>query len=375
MMINTLLMPNVDVRFVAVMARDRAADGRFVYAVRSTGIFCRPSCPSRRPTRSTIEFFATPAAAAAAGYRACKRCKPEALAVDPWIEKIRRACVYLSNVEGQPSLETLARRVGGSPYHLQRNFKRIVGVTPRAFVEARRLDVAKRELRAGTDVTTALVNAGYSSTSRFYENVGHRLGMVPSSYRKGGAGATIAWAAKDTPIGVVLIAATERGVCAVTLGDSASTLRRQLAQEFFAATLVEDATWLTPWIDEVIDHVAGSTPRLDLPLDIRATAFQQQVWRALQDIPRGETRSYADVAATIGQPNATRAVARACASNPVALAIPCHRVVPKNGGTGGYRWGAGRKEALLKREASKRAAIGPRRRPSRHRSGSGTARY
>ncbi len=341
-------MPTIDARLTAVMARDRRADGAFVYGVRSTGIFCRPSCPSRRPTRSGIDFFTTPAEARAAGYRSCRRCRPET--VDPWVDKIRRACVYLSNVDGRPLLSTLARRLGGSPYHLQRNFKRIVGVTPRQFADARRLAKVKCELGRGRDITRALFAAGYTSSSRFYEGAGSTLGLLPSSYRKGGAGATIAYATARSPLGDLLVATTDRGVCAVSLGDSAAALHTALRREFPAATLVEDRTRLEPWLAQVIDHLAGSCPRLDLPLDIRATAFQWQVWNALTAIPRGETRTYGEIAKALGRPSAFRAVARACASNRIAIAIPCHRVVPAGGGVGGYRWGIERKSRLLSNE-------------------------
>jgi AraC family transcriptional regulator of adaptative response/methylated-DNA-[protein]-cysteine methyltransferase len=354
MMMNTALMPVADSRWTAVMARDRAADGRFVYAVRSTGVYCRPSCPSRRPTQSAVDFFDSASEARAAGYRACLRCRPDEAASDPWIDKIRRACVHLANVDGHLSLETLARRVGGSPYHLQRNFKRIVGITPREYADAQRLDTVKRQLRRGDAVTSALVNAGFSSPSRFYESGGHRLGMAPSSYRKGGAGATIAVATRATSIGVLMIAATERGVCAISLGHNARSLRRALADEFPAATLVDGTKTLAQWLTRAAEHLEGWSPRLDLPLDVRATAFQMQVWNALTEIPRGQTRSYAQVAQAIGRPAAARAVARACASNRVALAIPCHRVVPTAGGVGGYRWGTKRKAALLEAERGAR---------------------
>jgi len=349
---NTHVMPAADTRWTAVRERDREADGRFVYAVRSTGVYCRPSCPSRRPTRSAVDFFAGGTEARAAGYRACKRCRPDEPAADQWIDRIRRACVYLSNVDGHPSLETLARRVGGSPYHLQRNFKRIVGMSPREYADARRLDKVKRSLRRGGDVTSALLDAGFSSPSRFYERGGHKLGMSPSSYRKGGAGATIAYGTRATPIGVLMLAATARGVCAIALGDTAASLRRALAEEFPLAALTPAGPALEPWLTRAVEHVSGWSPRLDLPLDVRATAFQWQVWRALAAIPRGQTRSYAQVAEAIGRPSAVRAVARACATNPVALAIPCHRVVPTAGGVGGYRWGKKRKTALLDREAA-----------------------
>src|SRR5262245_45834537 len=338
-------------RWRAVVARDREADGDFVYGVRSTGVYCRPSCPSRKPTRSRVEFFATPSDAEREGFRACKRCHPKGAApVDPWIEKIHRACVYLANVEGRASLTALARRVGGSPYHLQRNFKRIVGVTPREFADAARLHKMKRKLRDGVDVTTAVLEAGYGSSSRFYERASQRLGMTPSRYKTGGAHTQISYTIAPSPLGKLLVAASDRGVCAISLGESERDLERALADEYPAATLQRDRGPLTKWTGQVLDHLDGRNPRLDLPLDIRATSFQWQVWTALSEIPRGETRSYTEVAASIGRPRAVRAVARACATNPVALAIPCHRVVPAAGGVGGYRWGVQRKKKLLERE-------------------------
>jgi AraC family transcriptional regulator of adaptative response/methylated-DNA-[protein]-cysteine methyltransferase len=338
-------------RWRAVLIRDRAADRQFVYAVRSTGIYCRPSCPSRRPDRSRVEFFATAADAEHAGFRPCKRCRPQdTAAADPWVEKIRRACVYLTNVEGHPSLATLARRLGGSPYHLQRHFKRLVGVTPREFADAVRLQKVKRRLRGGVDVTTAVLDAGYGSSSRFYERAAARLGMRPSRYRRGGAGMHIRYSVVNSPLGRLLVAASGTGVCAITMGATDRDLERALAEEYPAATITPDRGALAKWTRQVLAHLAGRTPRLDLPLDVRATAFQWQVWNALAAIPRGETRSYAEVAAAIGRPRAFRAVARACAANPVALAIPCHRVVPAAGGVGGYRWGAERKKKLLARE-------------------------
>ncbi len=340
-----------DARWALVAARDRRADGQFVYAVRTTGIYCRPSCPSRRPAPSHVEYFAAPAAAAAAGFRACMRCRPDAPVADPWVEKIRRACVYLSNVDGHPALTVLARRLGGSPYHLQRNFKRIVGVSPREFADACRLTKVKQRLREGFDVTDALLAAGYGSSSRFYERAASRLGMPPARYRRGGAGLLIRYATTASPLGRLLVAATDRGVCAVAMADTDRDLRAVLRAEYPAARLAEDRRALAGWTRQVLNHLRGRLPQLDLPLDIRATAFQWQVWNALAAIPPGETRSYAGLATAIGRPTAARAVARACATNPVALAIPCHRVVPSAGGVGGYRWGAARKEMLLGREA------------------------
>jgi len=338
----------------AVMARDRQADGRFVYAVRSTGIYCRPSCPSRKPTRDRVQFFETPAHAEQAGYRACRRCRPlEVQPADPWLEKIRRACVYLSNVEGHPSLATLAARLGGSPYHLQRNFKRIVGVTPREYAEACRLQTVKRRLRAGRDVTGAMLDAGYGSSSRFYERAAPKLGMAPKAYQRGGAGIDVRYTIVASPLGRLLVAATPRGVCAVAMGESDQGLERALRAEYPAAAIQSDGGQLARWTRQILAHLAGRVPRLDLPIDVQATAFQWQVWTALAAIPRGETRSYAEVAAAIGRRRAVRAVARACATNPVALAIPCHRVVPAAGGVGGYRWGAARKQALLARERTR----------------------
>src|SRR5262245_50443458 len=346
---------NETAQWDAVMGRDRTADGLFVYAVTSTGVFCRPSCSSRRPRRDRVVFFDGPAGAQAAGYRACKRCVPErSAAEDPWIEKVRRATAYLTRVEGQPSLARLAARVGGSPYHLQRNFKRIVGLTPREYADARRLESVKRHLRGGEDVTGAMLDAGYGSSSRFYERAAPKLGMSPTAYRRGGAGQRISYAIVDSPLGRLLVAATERGVCRVSMGTSDVELERGLRREYQAATIEADAGALSKSTTAILDHLERRVPHLDLPLDIRATAFQWQVWQALSAIPYGETRTYGEVARSIGRPQAVRAVARACAANPVALAIPCHRVVPAAGGTGGYRWGATRKKALLAREYNRR---------------------
>jgi AraC family transcriptional regulator of adaptative response/methylated-DNA-[protein]-cysteine methyltransferase len=349
--LQTAQILNSAARWNAVLARDRGADGLFVYAVSSTGVYCRPSCPSRKPRRDRVAFFDTTDAARRAGFRACRRCHPDAsVGADPWVEKIRRACVYLSNVEGHPSLATLAARLGGSPYHLQRNFKRLVGVTPREYAEACRLKTVKRRLRRGADITGAMLDAGYGSSSRFYERAVPKLGMAPSVYQRGGAGMTIHYSVVDSPLGKLLVAATARGVCAVSMGESDQQLAKALTHEYPAASIAEDAGGLARWTSEIVAHLEGREPRLDLPIDVRATAFQWQVWQALAAIPYGETRTYGDIAATIGQPRAVRAVARACATNPVALAIPCHRVVPAAGGTGGYRWGADRKKALLGRE-------------------------
>jgi AraC family transcriptional regulator of adaptative response/methylated-DNA-[protein]-cysteine methyltransferase len=338
-------------RWASVIARDRRADGTFVYAVQSTGVYCRPSCPSRRPRRDRVTFFEASADARAAGFRACRRCHPDAAAgIDPWIDKIRRACVYLANVDGHPSLATLARRIGGSPYHLQRNFKRIVGVSPREYADACRFRRVRARLRGGADVTEALFDAGYGSSRGFYEGAATKLGMTPGTYRRGGAGLAIRYTVVASPLGRLLVGATDRGVCAVAMGSCDADLIRGLSREYPAATIAADRGTLSDWTAAILDHLAGRHPRLDLPLDVRATAFQWLVWQALSEIPYGETRTYGDIAKSIGRPKAVRAVARACASNPVALAIPCHRVLPAAGGTGGYRWGRARKRQLLARE-------------------------
>ena len=271
---------------------------------------------------------------------------------DPWIERISRACGYLSDVErGHVSLATLARRIGGSPYHLQRNFKRIVGVTPREYADACRLRTVKRRLRESGAVTAAVFDAGYGSSSRFYERAAPKLGMSPTAYRRGGAGMSIRYAVVDSCLGRLLVAATSRGVCSVAMGKSDRDLERVVTDEYPAASVARDDDGLARWTRAIVAHLDGRRPRLDLPIDVQATSFQWQVWKALADIPRGETRTYAEVAAAIGRPRAVRAVGHACAVNKVAILIPCHRVVPTSGGVGNYRWGAGRKKALLAAEA------------------------
>jgi AraC family transcriptional regulator of adaptative response/methylated-DNA-[protein]-cysteine methyltransferase len=301
-----------------------------------------------------VTFFRSPADAEAAGFRACLRCQPQTPSADPWIARVRRACVRLARADGHVSLAALAAQVGGSPYHLQRTFRRLVGVTPRQYADACRLERLKRGLRSGKLVTAAMVDAGYGSSSRFYERVAPRLGMPPAAYGRGGAGMRIEYTIVDSPLGRLLVAATGRGVCAVSIGSSDDALRRALVEEYPAATISARAGALAVWTSRILAHLSGRRPRLDLPLDVQATAFQWQVWSALMQIPRGETRSYSEVAAAIGRPTAARAVARACATNPVALAIPCHRVVPSVGGVGGYRWGASRKRALLDRERARK---------------------
>ncbi|MGB7219810.1 MAG: methylated-DNA--[protein]-cysteine S-methyltransferase [Vicinamibacterales bacterium] len=269
---------------------------------------------------------------------------------DPWIDRITQACAYLAAVDGHPALGTLARLFGGSPFHFQRTFKRIVGVSPREYAEACRLGKVKRHLRQGGAVTDAVLEAGYGSSGRFYERGAPRLGMPPSTYKNGGAGMEIRYAIVESGLGRLLVGATARGICSVSMGASDATLERALVDEYPLATLNRDDGSLQRWTSAVVAYVAGRRARLDLPLDIQATAFQWQVWKALADIPRGETRTYAAIARAIGRPRAARAVGHACAANPVAVLIPCHRVVPASGGVGNYRWGSQRKKSLLERE-------------------------
>jgi AraC family transcriptional regulator of adaptative response/methylated-DNA-[protein]-cysteine methyltransferase len=344
----------LDLRWKALAARDSAADGTFVYGVTSTGIYCRPSCPSRRPRADRVRFFDTGGEAKQAGFRACKRCKPDTVGLaQPGIEAVRRASVYLATHADQTvTLGRLARVASMSPHHLQRRFKAIVGLSPREFQSAVRAGRLRTSLRDGRDVTTAIYEAGYGSPSRVYEAAPTGKGMSLSSYRRGGAGLRIGYSTFSSAIGYVLVAATDNGVCAVRIGDRESALVDDLRREYPAAD-IEPQKSKSEWTRAIATHLRGQAPSLDLPIDVRATAFQWKVWRALQQIPYGETRNYAEVARSIGKPSAVRAVARACATNPVALVVPCHRVVPKAGGVGGYRWGAQRKEKLLTAEAPK----------------------
>lgn len=331
-----------------VLARDARQDGRFVFAVRTTGVYCRPSCPSRRPRRDSVEFFADPREAERAGYRACLRCKPTQISEQA--QYVLRARQLLDNADGVVTLAQLSKRVGLSPFHLQRLFKRATGLSPREYQSARRMQHVKTQLRKGEDVTTALYDAGFSSPSRLYENSTQQLGMTPGTYRRGGAGATITFAIAPTPLGRMLVAATERGLCAVRFGENATELERDLREEFRAADLHRDDAAMGRYIEPLLSSLRGENTTVDLPLDVLATAFQKKVWETLRTIPRGETRSYSEIAREIGDPNAVRAVARACASNPVVLAVPCHRVVRRDGDLAGYRWGIERKKKLLESE-------------------------
>ncbi|MBL8152985.1 MAG: bifunctional DNA-binding transcriptional regulator/O6-methylguanine-DNA methyltransferase Ada [Anaerolineae bacterium] len=350
-----------DARWQAVQNKDRAYDGQFVTGVRTTGIYCRPSCPSRIPHRQNVTFFNAPDEAEAAGFRACKRCAPNTQAYEA--EIAARVCRAIeARLDERLRLDDLGALVGHSPFHLQRMFKRALGITPRQYQEAVRMQQFKDALKAGGSVTGAIYAAGFSSTSRLYESSDATLGMTPATYRKGGAGMDIATSVVDSALGKVLIAATARGICAVRLGDSEAALVEDLRRDFPAARIEDGTESLREWAAALMAHLSGDAPHLDLPLDIRGTAFQWRVWQALREIPYGETRSYTQVAEAIGQPSAARAVARACASNPAAVVIPCHRVIREDGSLSGYRWGLARKAALL--DSEREHAAGGVRTPS-----------
>jgi AraC family transcriptional regulator of adaptative response/methylated-DNA-[protein]-cysteine methyltransferase len=343
-----------DSRWQAVLTRDAAADGAFYVAVRSTGIYCRPVCPARRPKREQVSFFDTAEAARGAGYRACRRCHPdEAGAQQRLVEDVKR---IIETAEESLTLSDLAAQVSISPFHLQRLFKRHTGLTPRQYTAALRADRLKLDLRRGLSVTEAMFEAGYGSSRGLYENARRDLGMLPSTYRHGGRGERIAYGIKKCRLGHVLVAATEYGVCFVALGDGPEVLD-DLRAELPNATLVDDGSTVAPYLDAV-DAALDGVPAADVPLDARGSAFQQRVWTAIRAIPAGQTRSYSEIARSIGAPAAVRAVAGACAANPVAVLTPCHRVVRKDGGAGGYRWGAAKKQALLEAEQVKKGTAG-----------------
>ncbi|MBI3981856.1 MAG: methylated-DNA--[protein]-cysteine S-methyltransferase [Gemmatimonadetes bacterium] len=346
-----------DIRWAAVLRRDREVDGRFVYAVRSTGIYCRPSCPSRRPRRTHVQFFDSPGAAEQAGFRACKRCAPaRAGHADGATGLVADIARLLQDRSGSVSLAELSRATGRSVRHIRRVFQRVTGVSPRQFAAARRVGALKQRLRRGDTVSRAQFEAGFGSSSRLYERAGAALGMTPATYRKGGAGAKIGYVTVPTAVGLLLVAGTERGLCAVRFGESKAVLTRALREEFPQATLEPDSPRVSLWAASLRAQVEGLKPSAILPLDVQATAFQLRVWEQLRRIPFGATRTYGEVARRLGRPTATRAVARACASNPAALAIPCHRVVRSDGELGGYRWGIEKKRELLQRESP--AAVG-----------------
>jgi AraC family transcriptional regulator, regulatory protein of adaptative response / methylated-DNA-[protein]-cysteine methyltransferase len=336
-----------------VRRRDPAHDGRFFVAVKTTGVYCRPSCPSRPARPENVSFFATTEEAKNAGYRACKRCRPDQIGKpDRNVEVVRRACETIASAEEAPALGQLAAAAGLSPYHFHRVFKSVTGVTPKAYAAAHKGARAADNLLTARSVTEAIYDAGFNSSSRFYEGATARLGMTPTTLRRGGDGAKIRFAVGQCSLGAVLVAASDKGVCGILLGDDPDALLRDLQDRFRKAELIGGDAEFEATVGKVVALIEAPGRGLDLPLDIRGTAFQSQVWAALRAIPAGKTASYAEIARAIGHPKAVRAVAGACAANPLAVAIPCHRVVRTDGDLSGYRWGIARKRALLDREAA-----------------------
>jgi AraC family transcriptional regulator of adaptative response/methylated-DNA-[protein]-cysteine methyltransferase len=341
-----------DVWWRASVDRDVRFNNLFVLAVRTTGIYCRSTCPARRPKRENVSFFATPEEARNAGFRACLRCKPDDIdAADPAVALAQRACQYIDDhVEESVTLAQLGEALDISPFHLQRTFKRVTGITPNEYLRARRLTALKGGLADGDSVASSLYGAGYGSSSRVYEQASAALGMTPATFRKGGVGMTIGYEIAECPLGRLLVAATERGICAVYLGDADADLTVILRSEFPKAEISEGGDDMTSTVAAILAHLDGEQPNLDLPLDVQATAFQRRVWDELRRIPYGEQRTYGEIAKALGRPKSARAVGRACASNPASIVIPCHRAVGSDGKLTGYRWGLDRKRKLLERE-------------------------
>jgi AraC family transcriptional regulator, regulatory protein of adaptative response / methylated-DNA-[protein]-cysteine methyltransferase len=346
----------------AAVSRDAASDGQFIYAVRTTGIYCKPSCSSKKPLRRNATFFALPAAAEENGFRACKRCRPQSVPpTDPRVATVARVCREIeafATASTRITLESLSKIQYLSPDQLERSFKSVMGISPRQYADAHRMRHLKSRLKKGDDVTTALYDAGFGSSSRLYERAPSHLGMTPATYRQGGKGMDIQYTIADSPLGRLLVAATRKGISALYLGDRDAALKSSLEKEYPRATLAENKNGMKKWLGAIVDHLRGHEPHLDLPTDVQATAFQRRVWEELRRIPYGSTRTYAQVAKAIGKPRAIRAVARACATNPVSVVVPCHRVVRADGNLAGYRWGLDRKAALLKHESSAVAPAG-----------------
>jgi AraC family transcriptional regulator of adaptative response/methylated-DNA-[protein]-cysteine methyltransferase len=337
-----------EARWNALSARDSSQDGRFVFAVSSTGVYCRPSCPARRPRRENVRFFLRPEQAEQAGYRACLRCRPKFASANAQPDSVKAICRFIEqHLDEAVTLERLGKEFRQSRFHLQRRFKAVLGITPREYADSCRLRTLKRSLQAGDSVTRAMYAAGYGSSSRLYERTASQLGMTPDKYRRGAIAAVIRYLCADSPLGRMLIAATDRGICAIQFARTDGELLEGLKREFPFAARKRDEGKLQSWAKTLVRQLHGKKLDDSLPLDIRATAFQRRVWTYLQTIPFGATQSYSQVAKGIGQPRATRAVARACATNPVAVAVPCHRVVREDGSMGGYRWGIERKKTLL----------------------------
>jgi AraC family transcriptional regulator of adaptative response/methylated-DNA-[protein]-cysteine methyltransferase len=350
-----LLPGDHESQWQAVLTKDARFDGEFVFAVSSTGIYCRPSCPSRRPHRERVSFFPLPEDAEQAGFRACRRCHPrDTRAINPQVQIAQQVCRIIEENDGEAvTLSALSEKIGVSSFHLQRTFKSVMGITPKDYAETFRVNKFKQGVRKGETITSAMYDAGFGSSSRLYSSASSQLGMTPATYGKGGRGAVINYAIVQTALGSLLVAATDKGVCSVMLGDSDETLKADLLKEFPAAEIHDDEKPLRAAVKAIVEYLKHKSPRIDLPLDIQATAFQRQVWAQLRAIPYGQTHSYSEVAIAMGQQKAVRAVARACATNPVALVIPCHRVIREDKSLGGYRWGLERKKRLLEREAGK----------------------
>jgi AraC family transcriptional regulator of adaptative response/methylated-DNA-[protein]-cysteine methyltransferase len=348
-----------ETRWRAVETRDASFNGIVFYGVRSTGIYCKPSCPSRRPGRAQVSFFSSQAEAEAAGFRPCFRCRPQSAdARDAQTVLAERACRLIdAREEGIPSLTELGAELGISPHHLQRTFKKVVGVSPRQYAVAQRVNQFRERIKEGEKVIDAMYDAGYGSSSRLYEQADSELGMTPASYARGGAGTRIVYTTAACEFGRLLVASTARGVCAVRLGDTDEELVGKLTEEFCEAEISKDALAEGGHVEAILRHLSGQQSVPDLPLDVRATAFQRRVWEELRRIPYGSTRSYGDIARAIGKPTAVRAVARACATNPVALVTPCHRVVREDGSPGGYRWGMKRKQDILAMERERAVPV------------------
>jgi AraC family transcriptional regulator, regulatory protein of adaptative response / methylated-DNA-[protein]-cysteine methyltransferase len=340
-------------RWSAVLARDATADGQFFYAVRTTGVYCRPSCAARPAKRANVEFFARTTEAERAGFRPCKRCTPDQASLrERQAQLIADACKAIETAEEPPHLEVLAEAAGLSRFHFHRLFKRVTGLTPKAYVNAQRTLRVQGELAKGSRVIDAIYSAGYGSNGPFYATATRSLGMRPTEYRASGRGAAIRFAVAQCALGALLVAVSSKGVCAILLGDDPDVLVRDLQDRFRNAELIGGDSEFERWVAKVVGFVEAPRIGLDLPLDLRGTAFQQRVWQALRQIPAGQTISYTELAKRIGLPSATRAVAQACAANPIAVAVPCHRVVRTDGSLSGYRWGVARKRELLARERS-----------------------
>ncbi len=339
-------------RWDAVRRRDRDAEGAFFYSVQSTGVYCRPSCPARLPRRENVRFHASPADAERAGFRPCKRCRPNELGLaERQAAAVAKACRLIEAAEEMPGLDALAKAAGMSRFHFHRVFRSITGVTPKAYADAHRAGRVRDQLTQGGTVTEAIYAAGFNSNSRFYAGASENLGMTPTQFRTGGSGTEIRFAVGECSLGAILVAATDKGICAIEFGDDPDALVHGLQERFGGARLVGADRAFEQWVAKVVGFVEAPEQGLDLPLDIRGTAFQRRVWNAIRRVPPGSTASYTELARRIGAPQAVRAVASACAANEIAVAIPCHRIVRRDGGESGYRWGVERKRTLLRREA------------------------